>query len=64
MRTKEEYIEKLGKMNRNLYSNGEKIDRLDERQQGAINVIGLTFDAHGTQVKIFALPLHTLPAKL
>ena len=45
MRTKEEYIEKLGKMNRNLYSNGEKIDRLDERQQGAINVMSLTFDA-------------------
>jgi aromatic ring hydroxylase len=32
-------------MNRNLYCNGEKIDRLDERQEGAINVMGLTFDA-------------------
>ncbi len=45
MRTKAQYIEGLRKMNRNLYSNGEKIDRLDERQEGAINVMGLTFDA-------------------
>ncbi|HUW64017.1 MAG TPA: 4-hydroxyphenylacetate 3-hydroxylase N-terminal domain-containing protein [Spirochaetia bacterium] len=45
MRTREQYIEGLGKMNRNLYSNGQKIDRLDERQEGAINVMGLTFDA-------------------
>ncbi|KLU61162.1 4-hydroxybutyryl-CoA dehydratase/vinylacetyl-CoA-delta-isomerase [Peptococcaceae bacterium CEB3] len=45
MRTRAEYIERLGKMNHNLYFNGEKIDRLDERQEGAINVMGLTFDA-------------------
>ncbi|HUW64010.1 MAG TPA: 4-hydroxyphenylacetate 3-hydroxylase N-terminal domain-containing protein [Spirochaetia bacterium] len=45
MRTKAQYIEGLGKMNRNLYSNGQKVDRLDERQEGAINVMGLTFDA-------------------
>ncbi|HSW35341.1 MAG TPA: 4-hydroxyphenylacetate 3-hydroxylase N-terminal domain-containing protein [Candidatus Limnocylindrales bacterium] len=45
MRTREQYRTQLGKMNRNLYSNGEKIDRLDERQEGAINVMGLTFDA-------------------
>ncbi|MDW7674903.1 MAG: 4-hydroxyphenylacetate 3-hydroxylase N-terminal domain-containing protein [Bacillota bacterium] len=45
MRTRAQYIERLGKMNRNLYTNGEKIDRLDERQQGAINVMALTFDA-------------------
>ncbi|WP_027363868.1 4-hydroxyphenylacetate 3-hydroxylase family protein [Desulfotruncus alcoholivorax] len=45
MRTREQYIERLGKMNRNLYCNGEKIDRLDERQQPAINVMALTFDA-------------------
>ncbi len=45
MRTKAQYMERLGKMERNLYSNGEKIDRLDERQQGAINVMGLTFNA-------------------
>ncbi|MBF7082709.1 aromatic ring hydroxylase [Desulfallas sp. Bu1-1] len=45
MRTRAQYIERLGKMNRNLYCNGEKIDRLDERHEGAINVMGLTFDA-------------------
>ena len=45
MRTRKEYIERLGKMNRNLYSNGEKVDRLDERQESAINVMGVTFDA-------------------
>ncbi len=45
MKTKEEYLERLRKMKRNLYSNGEKIDRLDERQQPCLNVIGLTFDA-------------------
>ncbi|MFZ5643843.1 MAG: 4-hydroxyphenylacetate 3-hydroxylase family protein [Bacillota bacterium] len=45
MRTRAQYIERLSKMNRNLYTNGEKIDRLDERQEGAINVMSLTFDA-------------------
>ncbi|HHY27447.1 MAG TPA: aromatic ring hydroxylase [Desulfitobacterium dehalogenans] len=45
MRTRAQYSEKLGKMNRNLYCNGEKIDRLDERQESVINVMGLTFDA-------------------
>lgn len=45
MRTREQYIEGLRNKNRNLYSNGEKIDRLDERQEGAINVMSLSFDA-------------------
>jgi len=45
MRTKKEYLDGLSKMKRNLYSNGEKIDRLDERQQKCLNVIGVTFDA-------------------
>lgn len=45
MRTKAQYIERLGQMNRNLYSNGEKIDRLDPRQEVALHVMGLTFDA-------------------
>ena len=45
MRTKAQYMEHLGGMNRNLYAGGQKIDRLDERQEGAINVMGLTFDA-------------------
>ena len=45
MRTREEYFKGLSKMNRNLYANGEKIDRLDPRQEGALNVMGITFDA-------------------
>ncbi|MGC7872932.1 4-hydroxyphenylacetate 3-hydroxylase family protein [Desulfosporosinus sp. SYSU MS00001] len=45
MRTRAQYLERLSKMNRNLYSNGEKIDRLDPRQEGALNVMGLTFDS-------------------
>src|SRR5665647_696744 len=45
MRTRAQYIEGLSKMKSNLYSNGQKVDRLDPRQQGAINVMGLTFDA-------------------
>ncbi len=44
MRTKEEYMNDLGKMKKNLYYNGEKIDRLDERQINCINTIGTTFD--------------------
>lgn len=35
----------LERMNRNLYANGEKIDRLDERQLAALNVMNITFDA-------------------
>ncbi|AFM40105.1 aromatic ring hydroxylase [Desulfosporosinus acidiphilus SJ4] len=45
MRTRAQYLERLSKMNRNLYANGEKIDRLDPRQEGALNIMGLTFDA-------------------
>lgn len=45
MRTKAQYLERLSRMNRNLYCNGEKIDRLDERQEGALTVMGLTFEA-------------------
>ncbi|MBY8979148.1 MAG: aromatic ring hydroxylase [Candidatus Lokiarchaeota archaeon] len=44
MRTKEDYMNDLSKMKRNLYYNGEKIDRLDERQLNCINTIGTTFD--------------------
>ncbi len=44
MRTKEQYIEGLRKLRRNLYFNGEKIDRDDEMQQKALNVMGLTFE--------------------
>ena len=44
MRTKEEYMNDLGKMNDNIYYDGEIINRLDERQLPCINTIGLTFD--------------------
>jgi len=44
MRTKEEYMEDLGKMKNNLYFNGEKINRLDERQINTINTMGTTFE--------------------
>ncbi len=45
MRTKEQYIKGLRKMKRNLYFNGSKIDRDDEEQLPALNVMGFTFDA-------------------
>ena len=44
MRTKEEYIKGLGKMRRNIYFNGELIDRTDERQMNCLNTIGTTFN--------------------
>ncbi|HZK84450.1 MAG TPA: 4-hydroxyphenylacetate 3-hydroxylase N-terminal domain-containing protein [Desulfosporosinus sp.] len=45
MRTRAQYREGLSKMNKNLYFNGGMIDRLDPLQEGALNVMGLTFDA-------------------
>jgi aromatic ring hydroxylase len=44
MRTKQEYIDGLKKLRRNLYFNGSKIDRDDEMQANALNVMGVTFD--------------------
>jgi len=44
MRTKQQYIERLRKMRRNIYVNGEKIARDDEIQMPTINTYGLTFD--------------------
>ncbi|MEW6554747.1 MAG: 4-hydroxyphenylacetate 3-hydroxylase N-terminal domain-containing protein [Actinomycetota bacterium] len=44
MRTKQQYIEGLAKMGRNVYFNGEKIDRDCELQMDCLNVIGTTFD--------------------
>jgi aromatic ring hydroxylase len=44
MRTKEQYIKGLSKMKRNLYFDGELIDRTDERQMDCLNTIGTTFD--------------------
>jgi aromatic ring hydroxylase len=45
MRTKEQYVDGLKKMRRNIYVNGSLIDRDDEMQQSTLDVIGLTFDA-------------------
>jgi len=44
VRTKEQYIEGLRKMRRNIYVDGNKIDRDDELQMDCINTIGLTFE--------------------
>lgn len=44
MRTKQEYINGLSKMKRNVYFNGERIDRTDERQMECLNTIGTTYD--------------------
>jgi aromatic ring hydroxylase len=44
LRTKEEFMKDLSKMKKNLYYDGEKIDRLDERQMPTLNTIGMTFD--------------------
>ncbi|MEE8637082.1 MAG: 4-hydroxyphenylacetate 3-hydroxylase N-terminal domain-containing protein, partial [Dehalococcoidia bacterium] len=44
MRTREQYIQGLAKMRRNIYLNGELIDRTDELQMDCINTIGTTFN--------------------
>jgi aromatic ring hydroxylase len=44
MRTKQQYIQGLAKMKRNVYFDGKLIDRTDERQMDCINTIGTTFD--------------------
>ena len=44
MRTKEEYIQGLSKMKRNLYMDGQLLDRTDELQMRCLDVMGTTFD--------------------
>lgn len=44
MRTKKDYIEALSKMKRNIYYDGELIDRTDDMQMDCINTIGTTYD--------------------
>ncbi|MHA1916483.1 MAG: 4-hydroxyphenylacetate 3-hydroxylase family protein [Promethearchaeota archaeon] len=44
MRTKEQYMKALSKMKKNIFFDGERIDRLDERQMPCINTIGTTYD--------------------
>ena len=45
MRTKEQYFQGLTGMRRNLYYNGERVERLHEDLQPTLNVMGVTFDA-------------------
>jgi len=44
MRTKAEYIQGLSKMKRNIYYDGELIDRTDEIQQPCLDTIGTTYE--------------------
>lgn len=44
MRTKEEYIKGLSKMKRNLYYDGQLLDRTDELQMDCLNTIGTTYE--------------------
>jgi aromatic ring hydroxylase len=44
MRTKQDLIKALSKMKRNVYYDGNLIDRTDELQMDCINVIGTTYD--------------------
>ncbi|MEK7244100.1 MAG: 4-hydroxyphenylacetate 3-hydroxylase N-terminal domain-containing protein, partial [Thermodesulfobacteriota bacterium] len=44
MRTKQDYIQGLAKMKRNLYCDGQLIDRTDELQMDCLNTIGTTYD--------------------
>ncbi|MFH2119946.1 MAG: 4-hydroxyphenylacetate 3-hydroxylase N-terminal domain-containing protein [Pseudomonadota bacterium] len=44
MRTKQDYIKGLAKMKRNLYYDGQLIDRTDELQMDCLNTIGTTYD--------------------
>jgi len=44
MRTKQDYINGLAKMKRNLYCDGQLIDRTDELQMDCLNTIGTTYD--------------------
>ncbi|MDD4091573.1 MAG: 4-hydroxyphenylacetate 3-hydroxylase N-terminal domain-containing protein [Smithellaceae bacterium] len=44
MRSKQDYITGLSKMKRNLYYDGQLIDRTDELQMRCLNTIGTTYD--------------------
>ena len=44
MRTKQDFIKGLSKMKRNIYFDGQLIDRTDEQQMDCINTIGTTYD--------------------
>jgi aromatic ring hydroxylase len=42
--SKKQFIDRLGKMRRNIYYDGQLIDRTDEQQMNTINTIGSTYD--------------------
>jgi len=42
--TSSEYKKRLSKMRRNVYMDGQLIDRDDPRMEGAVNIIGKTYD--------------------
>ena len=44
MRNKKDFINALSKMKRNIYYDGNLIDRTDELQMDCINTIGTTYD--------------------
>ncbi len=44
MRTKQDYINGLSKMKRNIYFDGQLIDRTDELQMDCLNTIGTTYE--------------------
>ena len=44
MRSKQDYIQGLARMKRNLYHDGQLIDRTDELQMDCLNTIGTTYD--------------------
>jgi len=53
MRTKQDYINGLSKMKRNLYFDGRLIDRTDELQMRCLNTIGTTYDeAENLKIRI------------
>ena len=50
IKTKEEWIERLKKMKKNVYIGGEKVGHVDKRLIPGINVVSLTFDmAHNPE---------------
>lgn len=44
IKTRDDYLNRLRGMKKNIYMGGEKVDRMDERLRAGINVIGETFD--------------------
>jgi len=44
MKTKQDFINRLAKMKRNVYYDGQLIDRTDELQMDCIDTIGTTYD--------------------